>query len=204
MNFLIRISSAEPSCFTPDSGEPQLVCVGAQECNYARESRRSTLSGLLGKGVRRSSDGDAAAADDDNDDDDDDDDSDSAEQPQISSPRSCTVATATVAAPSRRPPDASFASTAESYASRRSRSAAPSATSARSRAVAVAEYLRGQVDSSTAWERHISAALGPRYCLLASRSMFQTRLLLYCRTDVLPHVAPDSIATDTEATGIGR
>lgn len=37
-------------------------------------------------------------------------------------------------------------------------------------------------------EEHISAALGPRYWLVASRSMYQTRLLVFARMDVAPFI----------------
>eukprot|EP00879_Flechtneria_rotunda_P018468 GHRR01019372.1.p1 GENE.GHRR01019372.1~~GHRR01019372.1.p1 ORF type:complete len:956 (+),score=336.65 GHRR01019372.1:1037-3904(+) len=63
-------------------------------------------------------------------------------------------------------------------------------------------YLLEQVDSAYMWERHIAAALGPKYWLLASKHMFQTRLLLFVRMDVLPSIS--NIMTNFEATGFGR
>ena len=40
----------------------------------------------------------------------------------------------------------------------------------------------------TPQESHIGAALGPRYWLVASRHMFQTRILLFARMDVVPAI----------------
>lgn len=37
-------------------------------------------------------------------------------------------------------------------------------------------------------EAHIDAALGPRYWLVGAKHMFQTRILVYARMDVVPFV----------------
>jgi hypothetical protein len=37
-------------------------------------------------------------------------------------------------------------------------------------------------------ETHIAEALGPKYWLVASRHMFQTRILVFARMDVVPFV----------------
>lgn len=56
--------------------------------------------------------------------------------------------------------------------------------------------------SATAWEHHISEALGNRYWLVKSKHMFQTRLLVYARVDVVPQIS--DVTSGFEATGVGR
>eukprot|EP00775_Hariotina_reticulata_P010857 gene10857-11011_t len=62
--------------------------------------------------------------------------------------------------------------------------------------------LREQVDSAHAWERHMAAALGSKYWLVQSKHMFQTRILLFARMDVVPSIS--NLSSSFEATGIGR
>ncbi|WIA30252.1 hypothetical protein OEZ86_000342 [Tetradesmus obliquus] len=76
------------------------------------------------------------------------------------------------------------------------------ASSAQSKTAALRSYLFEQVDSAAAWERHIAAALGSKYWLVQVKHMFQTRILLFARVDVVPYIS--SISAAFEATGIGH
>ncbi|KAI8463778.1 MAG: Endonuclease/exonuclease/phosphatase [Monoraphidium minutum] len=59
-----------------------------------------------------------------------------------------------------------------------------------------------KIDSAGAWEAHISSALGPGYWLVGAQHMFQTRLLVFARMDVIPYI--QNVWAHFEATGLGR
>ncbi|GBF95749.1 inositol 5-phosphatase [Raphidocelis subcapitata] len=71
-----------------------------------------------------------------------------------------------------------------------------------SRAKSLKGMITQTIDSASAWETHIAEALGPKYWLVGSRHMFQTRILVYARMDVVPFIT--DVWTGFEATGIGR